>query len=1047
MKKTRRILAFASIVPIMLLASCNQGKTSSNTGNSNSGHNSSHVVHDSTFTVSFRGHVYEEDAEGLALTVGEQDAALVPSMIDTTVTGSFTYASSDESVVSVSATGKLSALKAGSASVTVSLASDSNSKLVLGFTVTDSSTANGGYSFATQSYDEKANILGALEKYAVDNYLTGITIFSNGSQVCYNSRYVPQPKSYISGYGWGTTREGVLNGPLTKSISGKPTYYNIATTSLPTHANAMNASGSDVSSVYDYIANAYFATRMNATNDGYEWYPSLSTDDAPIAVEEPTTNADGSVKTPGAEIASSDARYNYNKRWRIHLRTGDKAPVYRSNSSVAESKKYDGQKVVLDDYLTPIKMMLTAWNAQYRGAEMTTGTSGFEGAASYYNKTASNNTGDSTALWNDTEWNKDMGSNIYTGHDDKGDFIEFNLLSPCTTFYAMYQLSSSLYSPLPESFIKYWTPATLGKSRGSDIKPTDTMLSTGPYYIEDWNAQVVNFKKNDQYFHQTDTLTQVVNGQTETTTRKVYQIAGISYYWVSETSEAKNHFLAGETDSYAPNKDDLKSDFSADSGTSNQGASWRKYKTLGDSNFKLNVNASTQDQWLNRFGPTGTIYQHGASVTSTNNWMKTYDDATTAVKPYMSNIHFLNFLSYSINRQEICESRGMTPTQDYFSDNYLIDPETGVSYNSTDAHKAVLADRYPETYGYNLTAARDELVKAIDQVLLPMAEKKQFKSKNSGAGAGSSTNPWIVPIDMEWMNTNDKSDYSDVFTYVKQVFQQVSDEDYNGMFELDLHETGGNADYNEVYNLMRRGEFDLGFGSISGNALDPINFLEVLKSDNSSGFTLNWGADTATLGSGLYSAANGDDESKNYVTYDGKRWSYDGLWKAATIGVVLGNDGSVANVKNVSTRSAGATVYKYDAVSDTDQSVTYRLSFETLLQGGATKINIALSNNSAAKATFDVSAFAASSDQTITATGGYATLKKTDTDHVYTLTISKDFNTAVAQDTTSGKVAAGSDVNTVLLTLTYHATLNDANTALSSTLTLLTYKGVKATSK
>ena len=321
-----------------------------------------------------------------------------------------------------------------------------------------------------------------------------------------------------------------------------------------------------------------------------------------------------------------------------------------------------------------------------------------------------------------------------------------------------------------------------------------------------------------------------------------------------------------------------------------------------------------------------------------------------------------------------------------------------------------------------------------------MSQAGQFKSQNSGANAGTSLNPWVVPIDMEWMNTTDSADYSDVFTYVRQVFQQVSKEDYDGMFTLNIAETKGNSDYNEVYNLMRRGEFDLGFGSISGNALDPINFIEVLKSDNSTGFTLNWGADTSVLGSGLYT---GTDSAKNYITYNGKKWSFDGLWKAATVGVVVSNDGSVANVKNVSTKAAGQTVYNYNTIDKTTESVTYRLSFETLIQGGATKIQISLSNNSAAKATFKLDDFTGTTT-TLTDDNGYASLAKTDTANVYILTINKAFNTAVGSDTTSGTIAAGSDVNTVLLTLGYTAELNNTETALSSTLTLLTYKGVVA---
>lgn len=78
---------------------------------------------------------------------------------------------------------------------------------------------------------------------------------------------------------------------------------------------------------------------------------------------------------------------------------------------------------------------------------------------------------------------------------------------------------------------------------------------------------------------------------------------------------------------------------------------------------------------------------------------------------------------------------------------------------------------------------------------------------------------------------------------------------------------------------MMIGQFDIGFGSVSGNSLNPLNFLEVLKSDNSSGFTLNWGADTNVVSEELY--------------YDGCYWSFDSLWQAADTGAYL-VDGKVA---------------------------------------------------------------------------------------------------------------------------------------------------------
>ena len=79
------------------------------------------------------------------------------------------------------------------------------------------------------------------------------------------------------------------------------------------------------------------------------------------------------------------------------------------------------------------------------------------------------------------------------------------------------------------------------------------------------------------------------------------------------------------------------------------------------------------------------------------------------------------------------------------------------------------------------------------------------------------------------------------------------------------------------------GQFDLGFGSVSGNSYNPLNFLEVLKSDNSSGFTLNWGIDTNEI------------NVKNSISYKDKAWSFDALWTAADQGAYV-KDGKNAQI-------------------------------------------------------------------------------------------------------------------------------------------------------
>ena len=69
---------------------------------------------------------------------------------------------------------------------------------------------------------------------------------------------------------------------------------------------------------------------------------------------------------------------------------------------------------------------------------------------------------------------------------------------------------------------------------------------------------------------------------------------------------------------------------------------------------------------------------------------------------------------------------------------------------------------------------------------------------------------------------------------------------------------------------MMVGQFDIGFGSISGNTLNPLDFMSVLSSDMSisKNFTLNWAVDT-------------NDASSFPLVYRGEKYSYDAFYFAA----------------------------------------------------------------------------------------------------------------------------------------------------------------------
>lgn len=1034
MKKITKSAFVLGIASIALLGSCNNRTTTTTKGNTGTARPTDTSKGDSSIYVVFKGEEYAEGStNAVELTVNEGVAILVPHIVgeDKSSITDFTFNTSNAEVVAVNETaGSLSAKKAGTATVTVALASDASKVVTFNITVKDAVVSSGLEDFTAITnasgeidYDEKARILATLEKYAVENYLTGITLFSNGSRVLYNNRYKPLPTSYVTGYGWGTMREGSFQKDSAGNVIRLPNplgshgdYYTIGTTSLPTHANAMNASGSDVSTVYGYISNSYYETRLNSTNDGYEWYGKLANDKRPLPIDE-----------KGNVIKDDDAAFT-NKRWRIHVKTGSNY-TYRTASTKTKGttaiSSFNNRAIELNDYITPFKLMLTNWNGQYRGSELTKGVSGFEGAAAYFNATSTNNTGDGSAIYNSNYWNQYIGDesgnlldkdgkptgkrgNIIIGRDDDGDYIEFNLLQPCTQFYAMYYLSSSLYSPLPESFIKVWGPKDLGKSPDG-FTEVDTMLSSGPYYIENWDSvgkTGVTFKKNDTYFYQQD-----ADGDFASNPRKVYNMAGIQYNSVQQSSDLKQKFLTGQVDSYSPNKDDLKSDMKNMSGTSSSGVGWTAYQTKGDSNFKLNINASTAEQWKNRFGKYGTVKTH------------TFDDPInqngySGIKEYMSDKHFLNFLSYALDRETICTSRGMTPTQEYFSDNYIIDPEKGTSYNSTDAHKAVLADRYNSTYGYNKEAAKSELKQVFDTTLLKLSTEGKLKTgtaEDIGKGSGepgTDTNPYVVPIDMFWMNPSDLTDYNDVFDSITEIFNEVaSGIKYKGRYKLYINMPTPSSDYNKVYDRMKEGLFDIGFGAISGNDLNPLNFVEVLKSDNSSGFTLNWGPDTSVV----------SDE----IVYNGKKWSFDSLWNAANTGVVLTNEGAIANVQNTSTGYT-AGLYKYQ--SKGNESVTYKISFKQLISAGAVIKEITLVANGKSESF----------------TLGKASEGKTQlninesTNWEGELTVGKKFN--MVEDETGTEVKN----NVVSLQVNYTITKDGKEHNFSTTLSLLTYTGVLA---
>ena len=656
--------------------------------------------------------------------------------------------------------------------------------------------ANGAKSYVASSYEERTEILGILEKYAFENSLTGLTLFGNGGYVMYSPDIVKGTNSYIPGYGFGILGEGSIANPMANETNEAWKYYlHTYEVSDPKTINYMNDKGSVVGDLVGYVSSGYWTTQMNEDKDGYDWVGDLAVSERPIAV-----NADESG------LAT---------KYKFEVKTGSAMKYSTTSTAMA---KYNNREVALEDYLTPYKMLWTQAHGQARGGESLTGAGSIKGSKAFFDGTKDG--------FNQELWDK-VGLKAYEENGKSYLEVEFNL--PTNTFYAMYYLSSSLYAPVPEDFVKELGGgdmvngmAAYGNSTDAGLTPIDTFLSTGPYVLENWESDVqIVFKRNANY----------VAGEGR------YNIAGVHVKILkaasSDTHAVINEFLAGNLHSSGI-PSDMLDDYKNDPRTTT---------TVESSTFKLNLNTCDQETWIDLFGTKGSITQ-------------TTEDSYWECEPIMNNKNFVAGLNYSIDRNSFAASIGRTPSCNYFGAGYLSDPENGISYNSTDAHKNAVASLLEGTdNGYNLEYAKASFKKACEELIA------------EGVYSEGDT----IEIEIAWQEASDEADFHNVIAkYITDAFNNCG-----GGLTLNVKFWAGSVWSDVYYKKMMVGQFDIGFGSIDGNPLNPLNFLEVLKSDNSSGFTLNWGTDTNQVSEDLY--------------YDGMYWSFDSLWTAADQGGYFAN--------------------------------------------------------------------------------------------------------------------------------------------------------------
>ena len=666
--------------------------------------------------------------------------------------------------------------------------------------------ADGLYSYKKDSNAERTNVLGILERFAVATGITGISLFEDGGYVMYNPRVTLGTENYIVGYGFGILAEGAITADLEyETNEAWKRYYHINETNDPGTLNYYNDQGSQVGDLFSYQGASFFTNFMNETKDGYDWVPELAKE-KPVAVND--EDGDGMATT-----------------WRFEVRTGEADGLKYTTGSELESRKaFNDRPLALEDYLTPFKMLLTQSNALYRGSELANTKSGaIKGAKEYYQGTAE---GPNDDLW------ANVGLKVY--EENGKNYFEVTFVEEQTQFYCMYYIASSLYMPLPQEFVDLVTVQNIfGYNTDKTETPMDNALTVGPYYLEryDQDQQIV-YKKNPNY----------VFADTK------YAIEGIHdkiFTAAAEDTEATlNEFLAGHFDASGipqVHLDEYRNDP-------------RTRSTTGTSNFKLNVNATNAETWEYLFGEEGVVTQ-------------TPKDSYWELKPALGNHHFVQALSYSIDRQSFANARGSIPSVDYLASNYMSDPENGLSYAVTAAHKKAVETLLEDTdgCGYSLELARDYFRMALTEL-----------EADGAYTPGTKDAPTEIHIEIAWMYpTHEENYHNEIKNFMETAFNDESV--CGGVYKLSVDFWVGN-DWSDVYyNKMMVGQFDIGFGSISGNSLDPIGFVNVLSSDQdiSGSFTLNWGVDT-------------NDPEVYPIVYKNMRWSFDALYNAVNSKGIVG---------------------------------------------------------------------------------------------------------------------------------------------------------------
>lgn len=692
-------------------------------------------------------------------------------------------------------------------------------------------SGDSGVYFAGISSADKASVLGDIESWAKSNYLLGIPLFGDGGWTLLSSR-VQSPlanKTYVTGYGFGIVREGKLTSDLTETQEPNAeyrSYIHYGLNEAEAEINPYDSNNSGASSLLSLMDGSLYNQRLVKDGEGgyeaeYEWYDSLAIGEPePLDFDEETQTA---------------------TKWKVKVKTGKNSNLkFKTLSTKSISgtsiSSFNDKEVTVDDYIWGYRVALNG-NNKYSYASQYAAR--FAGANDYYANSTDAVVGseEDDALWEKVGIKK---------LDDEHIELDMKTAYTATNF--------KVYSSLDICNEEFWKLVTgygtdsykptqygTGNSDGT-LTPADTILSCGPYTLKTFATGTgtdneIVFVRNDEWV---DKVAEDNDNYT------IYQIPGIVYkinsaYGGENGTETKYQaWLNGNIDE-ANVPTARKNEYTVESPNI--------YVTANASITSLQVNSCTEARWQEVYGEHGTNWDNQGDYS--------YDESKASqytIKPVMSNYDFLDGIYFSIDRATLADSLMVGRSSDWVGEEYLVDIDSGVSYDDTAAHKSAVKDWLPDTYGYSTSVAQAKFESAMDTLV---SEGKYT--------AGTASNPTVITINLQVAANSQKTNWANtVKNYIETSFN--TEAMLNKGFKLEVNLPDAPAQVLDIYGILASGCYDLCWGGISGGTADTLSLFGCWLDDWCYGLQMSVGANP--------------NQDNGTIHYNGYTFSAAGIWYA-----------------------------------------------------------------------------------------------------------------------------------------------------------------------